>query len=358
MTGLDLTPRDGFHVPSITVGQAEDSLVFLVGPSLLSKGTDDLSEMAGYYETLALFSDFAGSEDVVRHCKELASDGSGRVVLIGTLPAHGTDGVAEQAFDVANLPMELIATNPILVGIEDTALVAVVAVATHPEVFAGALAINPKPEACGAIHELVERMSAPAEVIASDTRGSSFLCGPDVVSDSASRLRASTSGPPGTVLRTVLFTDIVDSTRRAAAIGDREWAALLHEHHRLATQAVGRFGGRVVDTAGDGMLSIFERPALGLRCGLHLTGDVASTLALQIRAGAHAGVVELDEDGVSGIAVHFAARVQAAAAPGTVWTSGSLLPLVGCRGYSLLDRGEHVLKGIDGTPRLFEVSPT
>jgi class 3 adenylate cyclase len=357
MAGLDLTPRDGFHVPSVSFGEADDALVLLVGPRLLSQTSADACEVAGYYETLALFSDFAGDEDVISHCKELADDSSARVVLIGMLPVSLAGGVAEQAFAVANLPAELISDRSILVGIEDTALIAVVAAATHPDAFTAVLAVHPDRDVESTVDGLVEGMSTPAQVIRSDARRSGpFPCAPAAVSDVASLLRASSPGRTGTALRTMLFTDIVDSTRRAAAMGDHDWATLLHEHHHLASQTVGRFGGSVIDTAGDGMLAIFDRPELGIRCGLHMTREVATILALQLRAGLHAGVVELDDDGISGIAVHIAARVQAAAEPGTVWLSASLLPLIEQSGYRLVDRGEHVLKGVEGTRRLMEVS--
>lgn len=157
---------------------------------------------------------------------------------------------------------------------------------------------------------------------------------------------------PDRMLTTVLFTDIVDSTKRAAELGDRRWRDLLVQHHGMVRGHLGRFRGREIDTAGDGFLATFDGPARAIRCALEICHDVAS-LGIATRAGVHTGEVELIGDGIGGIAVHIGARVSAQARPGEVLVSRTVADLVAGSGIELYDRGDHELKGVPGTWRLF-----
>jgi class 3 adenylate cyclase len=155
------------------------------------------------------------------------------------------------------------------------------------------------------------------------------------------------------VLATVLFTDIVDSTKRAAALGDRRWRELLDAHDELAASlVVDRHRGRMVKSTGDGMLAIFDGPARAIRCALELR-DGVDQLGLQIRCGLHTGEVELRGDDVGGIAVHIGARVAELAAANEVLVSRKVVDLVAGSGMAFGDRGSHAIKGIEGEWRLF-----
>jgi class 3 adenylate cyclase len=155
-------------------------------------------------------------------------------------------------------------------------------------------------------------------------------------------------------LATVLFTDIVGSTDHARQVGDRRWGELLDTHDRLARELVGQLQGRLVKSTGDGILALFDRPGRAIRCATALRDRLRSS-GVQIRAGVHTGEVQLRGDDVGGIAVHFAARVMAAAAPGEVLVSGTVHDLVAGSDYVLEDRGAHPLKGMAGEWRLFAV---
>jgi class 3 adenylate cyclase len=155
-------------------------------------------------------------------------------------------------------------------------------------------------------------------------------------------------------LATVLFTDIVGSTERARQVGDRRWGELLDLHDRLARELVAELHGRLVKSTGDGILALFDRPGRGIRCATALRDRLRGS-GVEIRAGVHTGEVQLRGDDVGGIAVHFAARVMAAAAPGEVLVSGTVHDLVAGSDYVLEDRGAHNLKGIGGEWRLFAV---
>jgi class 3 adenylate cyclase len=155
-------------------------------------------------------------------------------------------------------------------------------------------------------------------------------------------------------LATVLFTDIVSSTERAREVGDRRWAELLDLHDRLTRELVAELHGRLVKSTGDGILALFDRPGRGIRCATALRDRLRGS-GVEIRAGVHTGEVQLRGDDVGGIAVHFAARVMAAAAPGEVLVSGTVHDLVAGSDYVLEDRGAHALKGIGGEWRLFAV---
>jgi pimeloyl-ACP methyl ester carboxylesterase len=164
-------------------------------------------------------------------------------------------------------------------------------------------------------------------------------------------------GPePDRVLATVLFTDIVGSTEKAAALGDRRWRDLLESHHLLVRRELGRFRGREIDTAGDGFLATFDGPARAVRCACAVSDGVRG-LGLEVRAGLHTGEVELLERKVSGLAVHIGARVASAAGPGEVLVSSTVKDLVAGSGLHFQDRGVQTLKGVPGEWHLFAVEP-
>jgi class 3 adenylate cyclase len=160
---------------------------------------------------------------------------------------------------------------------------------------------------------------------------------------------------PTRVLSTVLFTDIVGSTERAAALGDRRWREVLNVHDELARRLVEEFGGRLVKTTGDGILATFDGPGRAIRCAAALRDELAG-VGVRIRAGLHTGEVELRDEDVGGIAVHIAARVMAAAAPGETLTSRTVQDLVVGSDIVLVDRGAHPLKGIAGPWQLYAVA--
>ena len=163
-------------------------------------------------------------------------------------------------------------------------------------------------------------------------------------------------GDPDRVLATVLFTDIVDSTRQSAAAGDRGWREILDSHDRITRSLVDEHGGRVVKSTGDGLLALFPMPSQGVECARAMLTQLDG-IGLAIRAGLHAGELEVRDDGdISGLAVNLAARVEQAASDGELWVSSAVrdMTLGGVTTFS--DRGEHQLKGIDGDWRLFSAS--
>ena len=155
-------------------------------------------------------------------------------------------------------------------------------------------------------------------------------------------------------LKTVLFTDIVSSTERAAVLGDRAWRELLAHHHAIVREELGRFGGREIDTAGDGFLATFESPSQAVACACDIIKGVPK-LGIGIRAGIHTGECEVLEGRVSGIAVHAWARIAATARPGELLVSSTVKDLVAGSGIDFDDRGAHVLRGVPGEWRLFAV---
>ncbi len=165
-------------------------------------------------------------------------------------------------------------------------------------------------------------------------------------------------GPePDRALVTVMFTDIVSSTERAVAVGDRRWRELLDGYVGLARRQLERFRGREVDVAGDGLFAIFDGPARAIRCACAIR-DAVRQLGLEVRAGLHTGECEVTGAKVSGIAVHTGARVAAAARPQEVLVSATVKDLVSGSGIQFDDRGSHVLKGVPGDWRLFAVTST
>jgi class 3 adenylate cyclase/pimeloyl-ACP methyl ester carboxylesterase len=157
------------------------------------------------------------------------------------------------------------------------------------------------------------------------------------------------------VLATVLFTDIVDSTRRAAEIGDRDWHALLDAHDAVVRSQLARFRGREVNTSGDGFLATFDGPQRAIRCAMAIR-DAVQALGIEVRAGLHTGECEIRGDDIGGIAVHIGARVSALAGPNDVLVSSTLRDLVIGSGLEFDDRGAHQLKGVPGEWHLFAVA--
>ncbi len=160
---------------------------------------------------------------------------------------------------------------------------------------------------------------------------------------------------PDRVLATLLFTDIVGSTARAAELGDRAWQQLLRRHHDAIRAQIARFRGREVDTAGDGFFATFDGPARAVRCASAIV-DAVRALGLEVRAGLHTGEIEQGHGSVSGIAVHIGARIAAAAQPNEVLVSGTVKDIVAGSGIVFAERGEHELTGVPGTWRLFAVA--
>jgi class 3 adenylate cyclase len=156
------------------------------------------------------------------------------------------------------------------------------------------------------------------------------------------------------VLATVLFTDIVGSTERAAELGDRDWRDLLDTHDELAGRLVERWGGRLVKTTGDGILASFDGPGRAIGCAATLRDELRG-IGTQIRAGLHTGEVELRGDDLGGIAVHIAARIMAAAGAGEIVVSRTVRDLVAGSDITLQARGSQRLKGVEGEWELFTV---
>jgi class 3 adenylate cyclase len=161
--------------------------------------------------------------------------------------------------------------------------------------------------------------------------------------------------PDDQVLATVLFTDIVDSTRRAADMGDRDWHALLDAHDAVVRSQLARFRGREVSTSGDSFLAMFDGPQRAIRCAMAIR-DAVQVLGIQVRAGLHTGECEVRGDDIGGIAVHIGARVSGLAGPNDVLVSSTLRDLVIGSGLKFAERGTYELKGVPGEWRLFAVA--
>jgi class 3 adenylate cyclase len=157
------------------------------------------------------------------------------------------------------------------------------------------------------------------------------------------------------VLATVLSTDIVDSTRRAAEMGDRNWHAPLDAHDAIVRVQLNRFRGREVSTSGDSFFAMFDGPQRGIRCAMAIR-DAVQALDIEVRAGLHTGECEVRGDDIGGIGVHIGARVSSLAGPNEVLDSSTLRDLVIGSGLEFDERGAHQLKGVPGEWRLFAVA--
>ncbi|HEX6582278.1 MAG TPA: alpha/beta fold hydrolase [Thermoleophilaceae bacterium] len=160
---------------------------------------------------------------------------------------------------------------------------------------------------------------------------------------------------PDRMLATVMFTDIVDSTQRAAEMGDRGWRFLLERHDALFRQALDRHRGREVKRTGDGFLATFDGPARAIRCAASVA-EAMGSLGLEVRAGLHTGELEVMDGDLGGLAVHIASRVMNCAGPNEVLVSGTVKDLVVGSGIGFEDRGETELRGVPGEWRLYAVS--
>jgi class 3 adenylate cyclase/pimeloyl-ACP methyl ester carboxylesterase len=199
--------------------------------------------------------------------------------------------------------------------------------------------------------------SARAVRLAGDDYFGVFLS-PEIV-DEIERFVAGEPAPvvPDSVLATVMFTDIVRSTERAAELGDRAWRDLLARHHRLVRRELARYRGEERDTAGDGFFATFDGPARAIRCAQAIIEGVRE-LGIEVRAGVHAGECEVHDHKVAGIAVAVGARVTAAAAAGEVLVSSTVKDLVAGSGLEFDERGTQELKGVPGEWRLYAVRDT
>ncbi|HEX2552634.1 MAG TPA: adenylate/guanylate cyclase domain-containing protein [Microvirga sp.] len=158
---------------------------------------------------------------------------------------------------------------------------------------------------------------------------------------------------PDRVLATVLFTDIVDSTKQANALGDQAWGALLDRHHAAVRRELAHFRGREIKTTGDGFLATFDGPARAVRCGEAIVEGVRP-LGLDVRVGVHTGEIEIrPDDDIGGIAVHIASRVMGLAGAGEVLVTGTVRDLVAGSSLAFTDRGPHALKGLPEAIRLY-----
>jgi pimeloyl-ACP methyl ester carboxylesterase len=157
------------------------------------------------------------------------------------------------------------------------------------------------------------------------------------------------------VLTTILFTDIVDSTARATASGDRLWRDLLNQHHAIVRGEIERYRGREVNMTGDGFVACFDGPARAVRCAL-ATAEAVRPLGLEIRAGVHTGECHLEGDQISGIALHIGARIAALAGPGEALVSSKVKDLVAGASIVFADRGAHALKGVPNEWQVFAAS--
>ena len=173
--------------------------------------------------------------------------------------------------------------------------------------------------------------------------------GPDATLPNMPRTRRTS------VLTTLMFTDIVGSTRVAEEMGDRRWRELLARHHRIIREALREFAGRELDTAGDGVFARFDSPGSAIRCACSI-GDAVRELGIEIRAGVHIGECEVFDGKLSGVNVHVGARTMAEAGTGQVLVTGGVRDMVRGAGFGFADRGRHELRGTDGEWHLFEVT--
>ena len=185
----------------------------------------------------------------------------------------------------------------------------------------------------------------------------SFADGAESWLEAVEEFTQGTIAPRGAerALATVMFTDIVGSTRLAAELGDRRWRETLEHHDRITRELVGGYGGRAIKSTGDGFLATFDGPARAVRCATTL-GQRVGELGIELRAGLHTGEVELIGADVGGMAVHIGARIGALGGPGEVLTSSTVRDLVVGSGIEFSERGEHELKGVPGSWRVFSAA--
>jgi class 3 adenylate cyclase len=155
------------------------------------------------------------------------------------------------------------------------------------------------------------------------------------------------------ILTTLLFTDIVSSTERAASMGDQAWRSLLDAHDRTVRDHLRRFRGKEINTTGDGFLASFDGPARAIRCAVAMA-EATQQLGIDLHLGLHTGECEVRGDDVGGLAVHIAARIGSLAGPGEVLVSSTVKDLVAGSRIDFVDRGQHQLKGVPGTWRLYQ----
>jgi class 3 adenylate cyclase len=205
--------------------------------------------------------------------------------------------------------------------------------------------------------EIAQRMRGARTVPVSGTDYFGLFLSPDIA-DEIERFVGGeeTTDVPDTVLATVLFTDLVQSTEKAAQLGDRAWHQLLERHHTLVRRELSRFRGEERDTAGDGFFATFDGPGRAIRCAQAVIDGVRE-LGLEVRAGVHTGECELHDGKPSGIAVNIGARTAGEASAGEVLTTSTVRDLVAGTGLAFEDRGERELKGVPGAFRLYSVLP-
>jgi class 3 adenylate cyclase/pimeloyl-ACP methyl ester carboxylesterase len=201
--------------------------------------------------------------------------------------------------------------------------------------------------------DVAERIEGARAVRVSGTDYWGIFLSPEIV-DEIERFVAGETAPtvPDSVLATLLFTDIVGSTERAAELGDRSWRELLDRHHALVRRELARFRGEEKDTAGDGFFATFDGPARAIRCAQAVVESVRG-IGLEVRAGVHTGECELHESKVAGIAVSVGARVAGSATPGEVLVTATVRDLVAGSGIEFEGRDERELKGVPGKWRLY-----
>ncbi|OBI82922.1 adenylate/guanylate cyclase domain-containing protein [Mycobacterium sp. E740] len=196
-----------------------------------------------------------------------------------------------------------------------------------------------------------------ARLLEVEGRDHAWLAAPDRILTEIEEFLTGSHAAPSLArraLRTVLFTDMVASTRHAAATGDERWSAVLHRFEEITAELTQRFGGTVVESTGDGHLITFDGPTQAIRCAEALRKD-AETLGIEIRAGIHTGECELRDNRIGGIAVHIAARIMGQAGAGEILISSTVRDLVVGSGTSFEDRGGVELRGVPGTWQLLAV---
>ena len=160
---------------------------------------------------------------------------------------------------------------------------------------------------------------------------------------------------PDRILSTVMFTDIVDSTKQASQRGDADWRSLLEHHNDITRAQIGHFGGREIKQTGDGFLSSFDSPTRAIRCAAAIRKATAD-IGVHVRIGIHSGEVEVLGDDLGGIAVHIGARVAASAGPEEILVTRTVIESVIGAGFDFADQGVHDLKGVPGAWQLFAVT--